>query len=136
MADTFVETGQTADLRRLTVYAQALGVDPSVAAQTTPEELAASRIVPVRKKAAPGMGGFGGPGGGRGAGAGDQDPVEASRAQYNAMEMRGFANGQRSILDIRNALSAEYGPQDLAKVMDFFKGLEKTGEFALTQRGQ
>jgi hypothetical protein len=138
LADTFVETGQTTDLRRLTVYAQAVGADTSAAAQLTPDEQAAARIVPVRKKAAPAMGGFGGPGAGagRGAGAAALDPAEASRAQYNAMEMRGFANGKRSILDIRNALSAEYGPQDLARVMDFFKALEKTGEFELTPSGK
>ena len=138
LADTFVETGQTTDLRRLTVYAQAVGADTSAAAQLTPDEQAASRIVPVRKKAAPAMGGFGGPGAGagRGAGAAALDPAEASRAQYNAMEMRGFANGKRSILDIRNALSAEYGPQDLARVMEFFKALEKTGEFELTPSGK
>ncbi len=128
LADTFVETGQTADLRRLTVYAQALGIDPSAAEKLTAEEQAAARLVPVRQKPAPAMGG------GRGPGGAEQDPVEASRAQYNAMEMRGFANGKRSILEIRNALSAEYGPQDLAKVTAFFKGLEKTGEFELTPR--
>ena len=131
MAAVFVETGQRADLERLAVYAKALGIDPSIATQLTAEEVAASRIVPVRKKPAPAMGG--GPGGGAGAGL---DPAEASRAQYNAMEMRGFANGKRSILDIRNALSAEYGPQDLARVTAFFKGLEKTGEVELIQPPQ
>jgi hypothetical protein len=45
--------------------------------------------------------------------------------------MRGFANGTRSILDIRDALEAEYGPQPADKVLEFFRGLEKTGEFEL-----
>jgi hypothetical protein len=130
LARSFAETGQAADLQRLAVYAKAVGVDTSTAA--TPEETAASRLVPVRKRPAP-SGFGGGPGGGeRG---GQRDPAEASRAQYNAMEMRGFADGKRSVLDIRNAVSAEYGPLDLAKVMEFFRGLEKTGEFELTQRG-
>ena len=44
------------------------------------------------------------------------DPAEQSRQQHDAMEMRGFADGKRSVLDIRNALSAEYGPQPIARV--------------------
>src|SRR5262249_36193639 len=92
----------------------------------------ASDIVPVRKKAAPTAGpGGGGGGGGRNAGG---DPADASRSQYNALEMRAFANGKRSVLDIRNALAAEYGPIELNRVMDFFKNAEKTGEFELTKR--
>ncbi|MBI4874070.1 MAG: M28 family peptidase [Acidobacteria bacterium] len=128
LAAAFAETGQTADLRRLTVYAQALGADTSVA--LTADETAAARLVPVRRKPAPS--GFGGGRGGQEESR--RDPAEASRAQYNVMEMRGFANGKRSILDIRNALGAEYGPQDLARVTEFFRGLEKTGEFEVTTR--
>lgn len=44
----------------------------------------------------------------------NRDLVEASRTQYNAMDMRRFANGRRSVLD-------------------FFRALEQTGEFELTQ---
>ena len=47
------------------------------------------------------------------------------------MEMRGFADGKRSVLDIRNALTAEYGPQAIEKVTAFFEGLGKTGEFQI-----
>jgi hypothetical protein len=49
------------------------------------------------------------------------------------MEMRGFADGKRTVLDIRNALSAEYGPQDISKVLAFFEGTAKTGEFELSE---
>lgn len=127
LAKVFTAGGMTADFARLNQYAGALNV--STAVTVTPDQQRASLLVPVRKKPAP-AGGGGGPGGG--IGGAPLNPAQASRQQYNAMEMRGFANGRRSILDIRNALSAEYGPQDLAAVMTFFENLVKTGEFELT----
>jgi len=42
-----------------------------------------------------------------------------------AYEALNFADGQRSILDIRNAVSAEFGPVDIQNVYDFFKILEQ-----------
>ena len=133
MASVFVTTGETADLARLKAYAAATGVTAKEATLSADDEKAA-RMVPVRQKPAPS--GFGGGGGGANAPAGGTrpDPAEASRQQYNAMEMRGFADGKRSVFDIRNALSAEYGPQPMAKVIAFFEGLVKTGEFALKQQ--
>jgi len=128
LAKTFAQTGETSDLARLDQYAAALGVSTAPAVLSDAEQKA-SKLVPVRRKPAPT--GFGGGGGGA-AGAAQVDPAEASRQQYNAMEMRGFADGKRSVLEIRNALSAEYGPQDIAKVQAFFDGLAKTGEFELT----
>jgi hypothetical protein len=53
--------------------------------------------------------------------------------QYSAMELRAFANGKRSVLDIRNALVAEFGMVDISSVMAFFKTAEKSGEFELTK---
>ena len=91
------------------------------------DEQVAAGLTPIRKKPAPS--GFGGPGGPRPDA--NRDPAEASRAQYNALEMRGFANGKRTVVDIRDALSAEYGAQPVAKVLEFFRGLEMTGEFEL-----
>jgi len=38
------------------------------------------------------------------------------------------------VLDIRNALSAEYGPQPIEKVTAFFEGVAKTGEFQIKTR--
>ncbi|HXJ39721.1 MAG TPA: M28 family peptidase, partial [Bryobacteraceae bacterium] len=124
MARTFAESGQAADLARLRQYAGTLGV-PVTENALTPVEVRASKLVPVRKKPAPAGGG--------GANAAQMDPADASRQQYNAMEMRGFADGKRSILDIRNALSAEYGPQDVARVIAFFEGTAKAGEFELVE---
>jgi aminopeptidase YwaD len=107
MAKTFAETGEKADLTRLDQYASVMGISVSRQGVTSDEQKAA-HLVPVRKKAAPA--GFGGGGGGAATAGVPVDPAEASRQQYNTMEMRGFANGQRSIMDIRNAVSAEYGP--------------------------
>ncbi|MCX7973428.1 MAG: M28 family peptidase, partial [Candidatus Aminicenantes bacterium] len=89
----------------------------------TPEEQRLSRIVPVR--------------------------TEKMKGYFNAMEFRdrlrqikdlpaynlgraefearNFIDGQRSILDIRNALAAEYGPIPLKQVENFIVVLEKTG---------
>jgi aminopeptidase YwaD len=126
LAETFAQTGETADLTRLDQYATAMGVS-TVTSVLSADEMRASKLIPVKIKAAPA--GFGG-GGGGGATA-QTDLAEASRQQYNAMEMRGFANSRRTVLDIRNALSAEYGPQEIAKVLAFFESAAKTGEFEL-----
>ena len=130
MARSFSDTGLTADLARLSGYAEAMGVS-TVTRALTPDELRASKIIPIRKKPAPaGGGGAAQPTAPAGAA---PDPADASRQQYNAMEMRGFADGKRSVLDIRNALSAEYGPQDIARVLAFFDTTASTGEFELVQ---
>ncbi len=126
LAETFAQTGETADLTRLDQYAAAMGVS-TVTPALSADEMRASRLIPVKMKAAPV--GFGGGGGGGAAAL--TDLAEASRQQYNAMEMRGFANSRRTVLDIRNALSAEYGPQEIAKVLAFFESAAKTGEFEL-----
>ena len=135
LAKAFAQSGEASDLARLQQYASFVGADVSAKAPTADESKAA-KLVPVRLKPAPQGGGGGGGGAAQGAAASDPtapapDPAEASRRQYDAMEMRGFADGKRSILDIRNALSAEYGPHDVAKVVEFFEGAAKTGEFEL-----
>ena len=128
MADTFVKTGEAADRERLNSYVKLMGREPELETlnKLDADEQVASMLIPIRKKPAPT--GFGGAAGGA-----NRDPAEASRTQYNAVEMRGFANGKRSILEIRDALAAEYGPQPIAKTLEFFRGLEKTGEFELHQ---
>lgn len=89
----------------------------------SPEEIRLSRLIPVR--------------------------TEKMRGYFNAMEFRermraikdlpaynlgraefearNFIDGQRSILEIRNALAAEYGPISLKEVENFILVLEKTG---------
>lgn len=54
----------------------------------------------------------------------DLPPYNLGRAEFEA---RNFIDGQRSILDIRNALAAEYGPIPLKQVENFILVLEKTG---------
>ncbi len=88
-----------------------------------PEEIRLSRIIPVR--------------------------TEKMRGYFNALEFRermrelkdlpaynlgraefearNFIDGQRSILEIRNALAAEYGPIPLKQVENFILVLERTG---------
>jgi aminopeptidase YwaD len=127
MAKTFAETGEAGDMTRLKQYAELAGAK-TVSQTMTDEDRKAARLVPVRLKPAPT-----GPGGGGGQRPAGGDPAEASRQQYNTMEMRGFADGKRNILDIRNALTAEYGPQPVAKVLAFFEGAAKTGEFELKE---
>ena len=50
------------------------------------------------------------------------------------MEARNFADGERSLLDIRNALTAEFGPVTLDDVTKFFRDLEKTGAYTIGQK--
>jgi len=51
-------------------------------------------------------------------------PPAIAAAQF---ELRNFIDGKRSILDIRNAASAEYGPLRLADVEAYMKFLERLG---------
>ncbi len=125
MARTFVETGEKADVARLNEYARIIrGGAPPAYTMNAAEKEAAS-LTPVRAKPAPE--GFGGAGGGRGT-------AQAPLTGFNAMEARSFADGKRSILDIRDAVSAEFGPIDAAKFVGFFRELEKSGEFSLQAR--
>jgi hypothetical protein len=49
-------------------------------------------------------------------------------------EVRNFIDGRRSILDIRNAVSAEYGPVALEGVENYINLLEKTGFVKVEKR--
>jgi hypothetical protein len=51
-------------------------------------------------------------------------PPAIAAAQF---ELRNFIDGKRSILDIRNAASAEYEPLRLVDVEAYMKFLEKLG---------
>ncbi len=109
--------------------AQELKVTP-VKLSLSPEELRLSRVIPVR--------------------------TEKMRGYFNAMEFRermrqikdlpaynlgraeyearNFIDGQKSVLDIRNALAAEFGPVDLKQVENFILVLEKTGFVTLKHK--
>ncbi len=127
IAKNFADTGEPADLSRVKNYSRLVAGDlPEGKPSTTEEE--ASRLIPIRKRPPPQAG----PGGGQGGG-----PPGAENAPligYAAQEARNFADSHRSVLEIRDAISAEFGPVDAEKVTAFFRGLEKTGEFELKSK--
>jgi len=129
LAKTFVDTGRTADLARLDAYAKSAGVSTEV--KLISEDEQASKLIPRRKPGAAPQPGFGGGGGGRGgAPAGPNALLPGSGAN----EARLFANGKRSILEIRDAVSAEFYPMDTAKFVEFFQALEKAGQFEVAHK--
>jgi hypothetical protein len=106
-----------------------LKVTPRETPVPTAAETTASTLRPVRKPGTPAQAqGFGGGGGG---GRGGPPAAEPALSGYYAMEARNFADGQRSILDIRNAIAAEFGPVPLDDVTRFFRDLEKTGAYTI-----
>ncbi len=96
---------------------------PSVKLTLSPEEIRLSRLVPVRTEK---MRGYFNASEFRERMRGIKDlpAYNLGRAEFEA---RNFIDGQRSILDIRNALAAEYGPIPLKQVENFVLVLEKTG---------
>lgn len=60
-------------------------------------------------------------------------PSSALRG-FHAMEALWFADGTRSILEIRNAISAELGPVPLENVQRFFDELEERGTVQVRRR--
>lgn len=53
---------------------------------------------------------------------------------YTSYEALNFVDGYRSILDIRQAVSAEFGPVELQDVLTFFRVLERAGLVTLEKR--
>ncbi len=54
--------------------------------------------------------------------------------RYAAYEAVNFVDGRRSIYDVSEAVSAEYGPQNILDVHDFFKVLEGAGLLSLNRK--
>jgi aminopeptidase YwaD len=54
----------------------------------------------------------------------------ARRGHYVLYEALNFANGKRTLREIRDALSAEYGPVDVADLEQYFRFLESVGVIA------
>jgi len=121
-----LRAGQAADLTRLRSafqsLAEQLGVSPAEP-DLTPAERTAAALIPVRKTlpspAAPGF---------------PQPSSGETLTGFHAMEARAFADGTRSILEIRHRISAELGPVAVERVIAFFRELEKRGEFEIRQR--
>jgi len=95
----------------------------------TTDEIRLSKVVPVRKPVGE-----------------DTDPwtvmmklrqmnLQVAVAIYRAeFELRNFIDGKRSILDIRNAASAEYEPLPLLDVEKYFQALEKVSLVELKKK--
>lgn len=60
----------------------------------------------------------------------------AKNSRYVAYEALNFVDGKRSLLDIRDAVSAEYGPIDAADVEQYFRFLERAGVVSLKQESR
>lgn len=124
-ANEFYESGMKADLARIESFAKARGI---VAAPMTSDEARASKLIPVRVKpnAPLTMGG----GGGR-----NVSPQDVERLTGMGLsEAKAFANGKRSVLDIRDAVSAEFGGIDVKLFLAVFDDLAKSGDFELVQK--
>jgi hypothetical protein len=125
-----VLASESADVGRVqAVYravAQQRGATPVLTPRQTEEETAASSLVPRPTNGDPYVD-FGTP---------NQPTMHPGQRQFALYdeEARAFADGTRSILDIRDAISAELGPIALGKVVTFFRDLEKTGKWLIEQR--
>jgi hypothetical protein len=98
---------------------------PLSAAETT-----ASKLIPKRKPGTPAQP----QGGGGGGGQANANAPQPALSGYYAMEARNFADGERSLLDVRNAIAAEFGPVSIDDVTTFFTDLEKTGAYTIVRK--
>ena len=106
--------------------AAAFGVKAVFEVTLTAEEQAAAHLFPRAKPPVT-------PAPQPAAGAGPTAPPPVLTGYY-AMEARNFADGTRSILEIRNAISAEFQPVALGKVVEFFQSLETAGGWTVEKR--
>jgi hypothetical protein len=97
------------------------------------EESAAAQLFPRPKGGDPYVG-SGGPG--QLSGPTTQPTMHPGERQFALYdeEARNFADGTRSMLEIRDAISAELGPVSVGKVVQFFRELEKLGNWEVTQQ--
>jgi hypothetical protein len=126
LAATFAESGIVADTARIRSYAAARGMGDN---PLTENEAEAAKLVVVRKPDAGGGMGFGG-GGGRGGG--EQEPARLTG--MGAQEARAFADGKRSVLDIADAVSSEFGAMDVKLFLDYFKEQAKSKSLDLISK--
>jgi aminopeptidase YwaD len=112
---------QTAYAGRAAVF----GMKPVFVIAPTPEDQAAARLFPRAKRGQPPPP--------PAPAAGSTAPQPALPGYY-AIEARNFADGTHSVLDVRNAISAEFGPVPLAKVLEYFRELETAGSWTVESR--
>ena len=65
---------------------------------------------------------------------GEQALAQIDLGRYGTYEALNFVDGERSVLDITHAVSAEFGPVDATKVLAFFRVLEKAHLLTLNYR--
>jgi hypothetical protein len=109
------------------VAAQRGQTPPVLTPTLTAAETAASKLYPIHKSANPydDFAVTGVP-----AGQPSMHPGRREYALYDE-EAINFADGSRSVLDIRDAISAELGPVKVEVVETFFRDLERTGKWSL-----
>jgi aminopeptidase YwaD len=66
----------------------------------------------------------------------DQRVALYKRGEYVPYEALNFVNGTRALGEIRDAVSAEYGPVDIVELEKFFRFLEKAGVVSMPARAQ
>ncbi len=128
-----LDPAEQVDISRVKVAyrgaAARLKVTPVETPALAADELAASKIVPTRVIPPPAAGGGGGRGGRGGAGG----PPSALTGYYT-QEARNFTDGQRSVLDVRNAISAEFGPVPVENVVRFFREGAAAGQYTIAEK--
>jgi hypothetical protein len=135
LADTLTAS-ETADTARVELAAKAAATRLKTAFTDAPvltaAEQAAAKLIPTRVTNPPAAQG------GRGAGAGPGAPAAAPAGPtltgYYTQEARNFADGQRSILDIRNAVAAEFGPVSIDAVVNFSRAAERAGQYTIAAK--
>jgi len=145
LSDTLA-SGETADVARVKLAYKSATARLKVAYADVPAlsaaEQAAAKLIPVKKPVdpnAPPAGRGGGPGGGGQAaapgapstGSGQAPPAPPTLTGYYTQEANNFADGTRSILDVRNAIAAEFGPVPLENVVNYFRNLERQGTWTI-----
>jgi hypothetical protein len=135
LADTLTAS-EAADVARVKlaykVAAAQAGKPFTEEPQLRAAESEAAKMVPARVVNPSAAAAGGGRAGGAGAGAAPAAPAAPTLTGYYTQEARNFADGQRSVLDIRGALAAEFGPVPVENVIEFFKAGERAGQYTIT----
>ena len=133
LADT-LSGGETANTARVKLAyksaASRLKVTYADVPTLSAAEQAAAKLIPSKKPVDPNAAPAG-RGGGAGPAAPGGAPAPPTLTGYYTQEANNFADGTRSILDIRNAIAAEFGPVPVENVVNYFRNLERLGTWTI-----